>query len=536
LSAAPPAEAPAAQPFWLRDGSASVALAVALALGGALALDTEALVAHVFFWDDEFYYFQVARNVAAGRGFSFDGLSETNGFQPLWLFLLVPLFGVLPGDDLPLRGVVLLEVCLIVGAAVLVFRGLRGRLGAAPAMVAALLLVAQPGATRVFRVGLETSLVLLLLVVAWRRWLSLPDRAGARTWLGLGVVCALAFLARLEAALLVPAILWLARGRRDCDRRAVAALLGPLAACAVVYLAWNQLAFGSWLPVSGMVKMHWAWVGSPWDLPGLGNLLLSFRIPWFGDRLVQRLVGIPFISGPATLLDVGLLALVAAVAWKWRARVVEAVRRAGAQLLLLNGALMVLLDKLVLRHMMVEWQEVPVFLATAVLGGALLIRTPRLARWAAPLALAACVARAPLAAWHTRDPGGHVTHYVIEAARWLETSTAPGERVAAWRWGGTLGYFSHRPVTILDGLANSSGYFRRVVQRGDIEGYLRDERIGWLAGPSCGPSPSFAETFPAALLPADTQQRLRREFELAAHFRRAGAECLGFTLWRKPTA
>jgi hypothetical protein len=91
-------------------------------------------------------------------------------------------------------------------------------------------------------------------------------------------------------------------------------------------------------------------------------------------------------------------------------------------------------------------------------------------------------------------------------------------------------------VTILDGLANSNAYFRRVVQGGDIEGYLRDERIRWLAGPSCGPRASFAETFPAALLPADAQQRLRREFELAAHFQRAGAECLGFTLWRKPTA
>jgi hypothetical protein len=50
-----------------------------------------------------FYYFQIARNVAHGLGPTFDGIHRTNGFHPLWLAILTPVFGLCAGDVLPLR-------------------------------------------------------------------------------------------------------------------------------------------------------------------------------------------------------------------------------------------------------------------------------------------------------------------------------------------------------------------------------------------------------------------------------------------------
>ena len=38
--------------------------------------------------DDAFYYFQVAQNLAAGQGPTFDGLTRTTGFHPLYALLL----------------------------------------------------------------------------------------------------------------------------------------------------------------------------------------------------------------------------------------------------------------------------------------------------------------------------------------------------------------------------------------------------------------------------------------------------------------
>lgn len=147
--------------FWLL-----VVVAVFSSLGGLLLFkDSERLV--LAFHDDAFYYFEVARNVASGNGFTFDGIHPTNGFHPLWLFTLVPIFSVLDGDNAPLRAIFLLQLILITAAVILVFRILRPRIGREGALAAGLAIVALPGAQSDLVAGMESSLLLILLVAAW---------------------------------------------------------------------------------------------------------------------------------------------------------------------------------------------------------------------------------------------------------------------------------------------------------------------------------------------------------------------------------
>src|SRR6266436_4937086 len=42
--------------------------------------------------DDAYYYFTIARNVAQGAGSTFDGIAPTNGYHPLYMLSLVPVF------------------------------------------------------------------------------------------------------------------------------------------------------------------------------------------------------------------------------------------------------------------------------------------------------------------------------------------------------------------------------------------------------------------------------------------------------------
>src|SRR5579871_74863 len=42
--------------------------------------------------EDGFYYFKIAQHVARGEGSTFDGLHPTNGYHPLWLLCLVPVY------------------------------------------------------------------------------------------------------------------------------------------------------------------------------------------------------------------------------------------------------------------------------------------------------------------------------------------------------------------------------------------------------------------------------------------------------------
>jgi len=53
------------------------------------------LLSHSIFHDDSFYYFKIAENYLSGNGFSFNGLSQTTGFHPLWMYLLVLASGLL---------------------------------------------------------------------------------------------------------------------------------------------------------------------------------------------------------------------------------------------------------------------------------------------------------------------------------------------------------------------------------------------------------------------------------------------------------
>jgi len=41
--------------------------------------------------DDSFYYFKISENLLKGYWFSFDTITKTNGFHPLWLFVITPL-------------------------------------------------------------------------------------------------------------------------------------------------------------------------------------------------------------------------------------------------------------------------------------------------------------------------------------------------------------------------------------------------------------------------------------------------------------
>jgi hypothetical protein len=514
----------------------------ALVLAGpALWLDTTGLVAGLYAHDDCFYYFQIARNLAGGHGFTFDGRHATNGFHPLWLFALTPIFGLVPGDDAPLRAAALLEAALVLGAGVLIFRTLRPRLGGWPALLAALLPIAQPGSLRVFRSGMESSLLLFLLVAIWaarQAWRSSDAPALGRAFT-LGGLAALCLACRLEAGLAVAALAWLdARRWRRAPAEALAIAL-PAAIVGGALLAWYRAAFGLPLPVSGLVKAHWA-------AQGRGDLIWVslVRIPWFGERAFQRFFGPYFLyESPAAAVAYGaLMATLLVVAVKQRARLAAAVRRGGLGFPLLTAGLMLLVDKIVLRHME-PWHQAPIVLATSLLGGALLAEWPRVARALAWLALAAVALRLPLSLLSDRSVA--TPRYVLDAAGWLRQKTPPDARVASWNGGGMLGYFSHRSVAVLDGFVNDGAYLRDVIRGGALEDYLARERIEWIGEPGCGPSPDLGPLVarnvrdrPGMPVPADAQARVIAAYELAAAFYRTGSPdgCPGFALWRSAGA
>ena len=97
-----------------------------LLLNVVILFSHQSVVLNWFNTDDAFYYFKVAQNIVEGQGVSFDGIARTNGYHPLWLIVLLPIF-VLARFDLiiPLRLVIGLQLVLGIASALLLYHFCR---------------------------------------------------------------------------------------------------------------------------------------------------------------------------------------------------------------------------------------------------------------------------------------------------------------------------------------------------------------------------------------------------------------------------
>ena len=258
-------------------------------------------------YDDSYYYFQIARNLAAGQFSTFDGgITQTNGYHPLWLLLLTPFYWVMDGET-ALFGIKAFEIILIAGAVLLIVAA--ARLTGQPWLLLFALLPLLYQNRVLFR-GMETAAALFMLGLLFAA-LAFYARNPAR---GQWLLAAVAFLlpwARLEyiaislTATVAMGLLAVWRSEPAADTPAgggwaawrsriapamVTPLLGAVAGI-LVYFAYNGLVFDGLAPVSGAVKN--AWSQQRWDWEGGYNLFRNFgevlQIPVFGYELLIAL-------------------------------------------------------------------------------------------------------------------------------------------------------------------------------------------------------------------------------------------------------
>ncbi|MGQ0617268.1 MAG: hypothetical protein ACT4PW_09790 [Acidimicrobiia bacterium] len=418
-------------------------------------------------FDDAYYYFQIARNVADGQGSTFNGLDPTNGYHPLWLVVCAAPFAVGLVGLTAVRALLVLQLAVyvaalwvlagVVGDAVDRWPRLRGEDRApasrrASSTLAALLFLAagNPFVLKLFVNGLESGLVALataLLLAASVRRRGLLLGGERRDRLVFGALLAFAFLARTDAVLLIGAAgLWCladvvaGRGHR---RRRVTALVETFALPTFVlvgYLAFNVAVFGHALQISGVVK----------------------RLPFTAGRLVAVLVAVAV----AAAVGAGGRHLRAAAGEGRFARTATFV---GATGWFAAGLVMLLAYDRVLSAETYLWYygalgfylvAVMLHAAADLLEGAVVeARSGRTALEAlrpvqAILALpffagVALTGRAML------DPElRSLQRGDRAAAEWVRDNTPEGTVVASWD-AGVVGFFVDRPVVNLDGVVNS---------------------------------------------------------------------------------
>ena len=210
------------------------------------------------FADDAYYYLGVARSIGAGNGSTFSGLTETNGYHPVWELMLSALAFVFRDPYTLVAAVVVLQGVLwllLVREAIAIGRAV-GSEAAAVAGTALLGLLAVITGQLSFS-AMESAPLLVFALLAIRLIVTLPDDDPRAEW-RLGVVLMLVVLTRLDAALTVgPMVALVALRDRPglpiVVRRSIR-LVVPTAVALAAYVAVNVTLFGTATPVSGQAK------------------------------------------------------------------------------------------------------------------------------------------------------------------------------------------------------------------------------------------------------------------------------------------
>ncbi len=162
-----------------------------------------------YFEDDFFYYAEVARNLAAGHGSTFDGIHLTNGYHPLWMLVILLLYKLFPGTAF------FVAVEAVSFGAILAFffgllrslRYLLAPVGVPARLIHLTALVLSLHALLLFRYGMEVTLALPLGIWTLATLLDPAFRWTPSQSLRYGLLACATILARLDGLFLIAALL-----------------------------------------------------------------------------------------------------------------------------------------------------------------------------------------------------------------------------------------------------------------------------------------------------------------------------------------
>jgi len=473
-----PTDARAARSQPGSDSSRSILAILAVASIAAILYvcfrDMERLVSRTF--DDACYYFKIAQNLVQGHGVSFDGVHPTNGFQPLWPILLLPLFAVLQASpETMFRACLLFQIGLLALSAWTLDRALREFVSGRTrllAMIAFIVLVFDPAIN-----GMESAILIFLLVSLFRFGQSkrVFEEPRARSALGFGLLLGLVVLARLDTVFILVALaaataIEIVRGPERPARAATRFAWICLGAALLVapYLLSNRMTTGHWMPISGLLKS---------SFPAISR----------GGSLLERF-GVRHLA----FLAVGLAALVTLAPRAFRSRgggpaYVDASLCVGALAMILHALHSYLFMTWAVFRWHFIWYGLLAIVALARASETLLALAPAPSRRLVHAAAAALLLATGAYESYRReiqDSSYNWHRAAYDAASWARAHT-PEHAMFAMHDAGVFAYFSQRAVINLDGVVNDLEYQERLRER-HLRTYLANNHVGYLVSHEAG--------------------------------------------------
>lgn len=258
-----------------------------------------------FYFDDSYFYFQVAWNFAHGAGSTFNGIIPTNGYHPLWMLICSVVFLLVHSKSAALYAIAVV-ICLCDFLELAAVASICNLVADGTWYVAFLLAVPFDFLSQLGTEGAVSGLLLALAVLFSYRFVSAPT---SRSAVCFHVAAALSVLARLDSIFVIGA-LWLASSFavRGTGGRTARVLNLKFIWIYVVswgaYVASNLYYFDTVQPISGLLKVHSATKGEfGSNIPHTGWIALAVMaacLPVVALRkrdLFFRVIEVPFAFG-----------------------------------------------------------------------------------------------------------------------------------------------------------------------------------------------------------------------------------------------
>ena len=222
---------------------------------------------HIFLnhiiYDDTVYYSQIAENFWKFHFFTFDGVNQTNGFQPAWELTAVLLASIVKNQFILLRVLSILSgVCWILGAAILslAIRKISSKISS---LIFFFGMIINPLFISYAAKGMETGLLFLGLGILLHSLVPLiisesKSQLNIKYW-KLWCVLTLLFLTRVDQILILVAIglliIFIRPGHNLWQNFGFILKIAMVPILMfILYVLSNLVFFSTFLPVSGSVK------------------------------------------------------------------------------------------------------------------------------------------------------------------------------------------------------------------------------------------------------------------------------------------
>lgn len=427
-----------------------------------------------FISDDAYYYYKTALNIISGRGSSFDGLNLTNGYHPLWMIIILPVFKFSATNlDTPLRIVLCIQTIAYSGSIILcwVYAKKLFSINVAIVSIAFLTIFASPLVLSLN--GLESTFLLFwvfLLLYSDLKFQLSDSHSGFKKAVVLGFLFAVLVLIRLDNVFIIIAVTILKLSDRSLSvtflarTRLLITNFWPTFVIFLLFISpyfiWNQTTFGHLTPISGALK-------STFPIPvthnHMGAHALPYVIPyialivWFFTDFLRK--------GPSSRTYSKLSSkyfLFTAI--------------------FTGNSIHLLWTQFFMAWGVYQWHFTSYVPILAISSAIFLLNTfkkisPSQKTQHSVLFITICMSVAYNWVLHTEKGDHHKGR--IEAALWARDNT-PVNTVFALADAGAFSYFSERPVINLDGLINSYE-FQESISSGKLFEFLRKNQTKYFA-------------------------------------------------------